>query len=140
MAKIKQITVQTIVNEPIEKVWESFTNPKHIIKWNQASEDWHCPRAQNDLRVGGRFVSRMEAKDGSDGFDFTGVYDAVVLHKKIAYTMDDGREVEVVFEELGNSTAITTIFETEKQNTLEMQRSGWQSVLDSFKNYTEALK
>lgn len=135
---MEKITVQGIINEPVEKVWDAFTKPEHITKWNHASEDWHCPRAENDLRAGGRFTSRMEAKDGSEGFDFTGVYDEVVPQKKIAYTMDDGRKAQVMFEEMGNSTAVTTTFDPENENPLEMQKAGWQAILDTFKTYTEA--
>jgi uncharacterized protein YndB with AHSA1/START domain len=135
---MEKITVQGIINESVEKVWDIFTKPEHITKWNHASEDWHCPRAENDLRAGGRFTSRMEAKDGSEGFDFTGVYDEVVPRKKIAYTMDDGRKAQVMFEEMGNSTAVTTTFDPENENPLEMQKAGWQAILDTFKTYTEA--
>lgn len=135
---MEKITVQGIINESVEKVWDIFTKPEHITKWNHASEDWHCPRAENDLRAGGRFTSRMEAKDGSEGFDFTGVYDEVVPQKKIAYTMDDGRKAQVMFEEMGNSTAVTTTFDPENENPLEMQKAGWQAILDTFKTYTEA--
>jgi uncharacterized protein YndB with AHSA1/START domain len=138
----EKITVQIIVNEPIEKVWDSFTNPKHIVHWNYASPDWRCPKAENDLRAGGRFMSRMEAKDESDGFDFSGTYTEVIPHKLITYTMDgeDKRMVREEFEEIGNSTAITITFDIENINSLDMQRGGWQAILENFKNYTENLK
>ena len=136
---MEKITVQIIVNEPVEKVWDSYTNPKHIVKWNQASPDWHSPRAENDLKVGGRFITRMEAKDGSAGFDFGGVYTEVTPMKSFAYIMDDKRNVTVAFEEMGNSTSITVTFDPENENPIEMQRGGWQAILESFKKYTEAL-
>ena len=131
------ITVKTTVNAPIEKVWACWTEPEHIKQWNNASADWHTPRAENDLRVGGRFNSRMEAKDGSAGFDFTGVYTDVKEHERIAYTMGDGRKVTVSFESNGSETHITETFDPETENSEEMQRAGWQAILDNFKHYTE---
>ena len=131
------ITVATTVNAPVAKVWEFWTNPKHITNWNNASDDWHTPRAENDLRVGGKFLSRMEAKDGSMGFDFNGVYDEVKTNELIAYTIEDGRKVKINLEDLGNETNITETFEAENENSVELQRGGWQSILDNFKKYTE---
>ena len=133
------ITIETTVNAPVEKVWDSFTKPEHITKWNAASEDWHTPRAENDLRPGGKFSSRMEAKDGSYGFDFGGVYDDVVTHQLIKYTMGDDRKVQVDFIPGENGVRIVESFEAEKTNSEEMQRNGWQAILDNFKKYTEAL-
>ena len=134
------ITVATTVNAPVAKVWEFWTNPKHITNWNNASDDWHTPRAENDLRVGGKFLSRMEAKDGSMGFDFNGVYDEMKTNELIVYTMEDGRKVKINFEDLGNETNITETFEAENENSVELQRGGWQSILDNFKKYTEENK
>ena len=131
------ITVQATITAPIEKIWEHWTEPKHIIKWNNASDDWHTPRAENDLRVGGKFLSRMEAKDGSFGFDFEGVYDEVKNNEVIAYTMADGRKVKTIFISQGNSTKLITTFEAETENPIEIQRGGWQAILDNFKKYTE---
>jgi len=131
------ITVETTVNAPVAKVWEYFTKPEHITQWNNASDDWHTPRAENDLRTGGNFVYRMEAKDGSFGFDFGGVYDAVTTNEYIEYTMDDGRKVTVTFAEDGNAAKVTESFEAEEMNSAEMQKSGWQAILDNFKKYTE---
>ena len=132
-----KIKIETTVESDADKVWEYWTNPEHITKWNHASDDWHSPRGINDLREGGRFNIRMEAKDGSSGFDFEGEYTEVVPNQKISYIMDDGRKVEIVFEDLGNKTRVTESFDPESENSLEMQRSGWQAILDNFKKYTE---
>lgn len=132
-----KITVSATIQAPIQKVWAYWNDPKHIGEWNQASEDWHCPHAENDLRAGGKFSSRMEAKDGSIGFDFGGIYDEVKEHETIRYTIGDGRKVVVLFAANGNQTRITEIFEAENQNPADMQRDGWQAILNSFKGYTE---
>ena len=134
------ITIKATVNAPLEKVWNAWSNPDDIIKWNSASDDWHTPKAENDLRTGGKFLSRMEAKDGSWGFDFGGVYDNVEKHKVIEYTMGDGRKVKVTFTGNGNTTEVVETFDPESENSIEMQRNGWQSILDNFKKYTESLK
>ncbi len=134
-----QLTVQTTVAAPAEKVWDSFTNPEHITQWCQASDDWHAPYAENDIRTGGKFKTTMAAKDGSFSFDFEGVYDHVALHQSIAYTMSDGRKVTVLFNSDGTNTTVTETFEPEQQNPVEMQQGGWQAILDSFKKYTESL-
>ena len=134
-----KITVTTTVNAPVEKVWEIWGQPEHIIKWNSASPDWHTPRAENDLRTGGQFSSRMEAKDGSMGFDFGGVYDEVKPHERIAYTLGDGRQVEVNFKQSGTGTEVVETFDAEGTNPVEMQRAGWQAILDNFKSYTESI-
>jgi uncharacterized protein YndB with AHSA1/START domain len=131
------ITIDAIVNAPVEKVWKFWTETGHITKWNFASDDWHSPYAENDLKVGGKFLSRMEAKDGSFGFDFGGIYDEVKVHELIAYTLGDGRNVKINFSSEGNATKIVTNFEAENVNTIEMQRGGWQSILNNFKKYTE---
>jgi uncharacterized protein YndB with AHSA1/START domain len=133
----KSITVQTLVNAPVEKTWRYFTEPDHITKWAFASDDWHAPRAENDLRKGGRFLTAMAAKDGSAAFDFTGVYDHVVPHKEIRYTIEDGRKVSIAFEAKGNATQVTETFEPENENPLEMQRGGWQAFLDNFRKHVE---
>lgn len=132
------ITVQATVNAPVEKVWEFWTKPEHITQWNNASDDWHTPRAENDLREGGSFVSRMEAKDGSFGFDFGGVYTKVNTNEHIAYTMGDTRRVEVEFKAAGNSTEVIESFEAESTHSIEMQRGGWQAILNNFKKYAES--
>ncbi|SEC80630.1 SRPBCC family protein [Paenibacillus sp. GP183] len=132
------ITVETTVHAPVEKVWKSWTEPNHIIKWNSPSDDWHTPFAENDLRAGGKFLSRMEAKDGSFGFDFSGVYDEVRMNEVISYTLDDGRKVNINFIDQGNETKIIEVFEAENSNPMEMQEKGWQAILDNFKKYTES--
>jgi uncharacterized protein YndB with AHSA1/START domain len=132
------ITVGTEINAPVEKVWRLWNEPSHITRWCSATPEWHTPRAENDLRPGGKFCSRMEARDGSMGFDFGGTYDAVDHHKKIAYTMDDGRRTEVQFISKGrNRTEVKETFDAESQNPVDMQRAGWQAILDNFKKYTE---
>ncbi len=133
------ITVESTVNAPAEKVWETWTMPEHITRWNSASDDWHSPRAENDVREGGTFNIRMEAKDGSFGFDFGGVYDVVKKQEHIAYTMGDGRKVDVKFSENGGKTTVTEKFEAEDTNPHELQRGGWQAILDNFKKYTETI-
>lgn len=134
----QKITVETSVKAPIEKVWNVWTTPEHIMQWNNASPDWHTPKAENDLRKGGKFVSRMEAKDGSFGFEFWGIYDEVDHLALISYTMGDGRKAEVSFSAEGNQTKITETFEAESENTIEMQKAGWQAILDNFKKYAES--
>lgn len=136
MPKTK-ITVQTTVSAGIQKVWDSWTLPEHITNWNAASDDWHCPAATNDLRKGGRFCATMAAKDGSMSFDFEGLYDEVIHHQKIAYSLADGRQISVLFEPFGDKTRIIETFDAENENSIEMQRAGWQSILDHFKDYTE---
>lgn len=132
------VTTACTVHAPVEKVWEYYTGPKHITQWNNASDDWCTPRAENDLRQGGRFTFRMEAKDGSFGFDFGGAYDTVTPDKYIAYTLDDGRKVTISFAATGDSTTVTEVFEAETTNPVDMQKAGWQAILDNFKKYTEA--
>lgn len=139
MSKFEKITVEALVNKSKSEVWTIWNDPEHIIKWNQASEDWHSPRSENDLRVGGRFLTRMESKDGSMGFDFGGIYNEVSEHKKIRYTMDDGREVENLFIDVQDNTKLVVTFDAENHNPMEMQKNGWQAILNSFKSYAEAL-
>lgn len=131
------ITVETTILADINKVWDYWTKPEHITKWNFADDSWHCPRAENDLRAGGKYGARMEAKDGSFGFDFEAVYDEVIDNEKIAYTMADGRRATTTFEDLGDKTKINIVFDAEDENSIEMQKSGWQAILDSFKQYVE---
>lgn len=132
-----KITVAATINAPIATVWAAWNEPSQIIKWNNASPDWHTPTATNDLREGGRFNYRMEARDGSMGFDFGGKYDKIEANKTIRYTLDDGRKVETHFNEANAKTTVETTFEAEDENSVELQRNGWQGILDSFKNHLE---
>ncbi|MBU4439084.1 MAG: SRPBCC family protein [Firmicutes bacterium] len=131
------IVVEVIVNAPAELVWKYWSEPEHITQWNSASDDWFTPHAENDLRPGGKFLSRMEAKDGSFGFDFSGAYDEVKANAHIAYTLDDKRKVSIDFIAQENKTKIIERFEAENENSIELQKNGWQSILDRFKNYVE---
>jgi uncharacterized protein YndB with AHSA1/START domain len=133
-----KITVENTVNVPVEKVWHLWTTPAHITKWANASDDWHTSHAENDLKEGGRFLSRMEARDGSYGFDFGGVYDEVKTNKLIAYTLGDGRKVRIIFSGSENETQVVETFEAESENPVELQRSGWQAILNNFKKYAES--
>ena len=134
-----KITVGAAIDAPIEKVWDSYTNPNHITNWNFADESWHCPSAENDLRVGGRYFARMEAKDGSFGFDFEAIYSELVLGKSFTYDMSDGRKASVNFSENAGKTDVLVTFDAEKENPIEMQKQGWQMILDNFKSYTEKI-
>lgn len=133
-----KITVESTVQAPIQRVWDAYNSPADIVEWNAASPDWHTPRATVDLREGGRFESRMEAKDGSFGFDFGGTYTKVVPLKLIAYRMDDNREATVDFAEQGGRCVVTVTFDAESENSVEMQRQGWQAILDSFARHVFA--
>lgn len=132
------ITIQASIEAPIAKVWEKWNNPADIIQWNAASDDWHTTKAENDLRPGGTLLSRMEAKDGSMGFDFGAVYDQVITNELIEYTLGDGRKVKIVFETEGDITHVTESFEAETQNSVELQQYGWQAILNNFKKHVEA--
>lgn len=133
-----KVTVEATVNAPIEKVWQFWSGPEHITQWNFAADSWQCPSATNDLREGGNFTSRMEAKDGSFGFDFGGVYTKVEEHKAIEYAMSDGRTVQIYFYPENNTTRVVETFDAENVNDIEMQRGGWQAILNNFKKYVEA--
>lgn len=132
------ITVKVTINKGIIHVWQYWTNPIHITKWNFASTDWHAPFAENDLKVGGKFKSRMEAVDGSMGFDFEGIYDEVETHKSIAYSLGDGRKVKIIFNQIDeNTTEVIETFDAETENTIELQQAGWQAILNNFKQHAE---
>ena len=133
----QKITVNTFVRKPKEQVWEYFTLPEHITQWNFAIPEWHCPKAENNLKTDGRFTYRMEARDGSMGFDFSGTYTEVALWKELRYALDDGRTVSVMFDEGPKGTSVTETFDAEEQNSIEMQQQGWQAILDNFKIYAE---
>lgn len=135
-----KITIQTEVNASVKQVWEIWSEPKHIMRWNNASDDWHTPRAENDLRTGGNFSFTMAAKDGSFSFDFGGTYTEVKIFEKIEYKLEDDRMVEVHFIKLNDGvTQIVERFDPETENPREMQEQGWQAILNNFKKYTESL-
>ncbi|MCU0429045.1 MAG: SRPBCC family protein [Cytophagaceae bacterium] len=132
-----KITISALVAAERAKVWDYYTKPEHITKWNFAVDSWHCPSASNDMRVGGTYSARMEAKDGSFGFDFEAVYDEIIPGEKFSYTMSDSRKLEAAFIAQGPQTEVVIIFEAESENPVEMQQQGWQQILDNFKSYTE---
>lgn len=132
------ITVEANINAPVAKVWKLWNGPEHIVKWGSPSPDWHTTSARHDLKPGGTFNFRMEAKDGSMGFDFGGVYDVVRENECIEYTMGDGRKVKLTFTGNGNNTHIVENFEAENENPIEQQRTGWQAIIDNFKQYAES--
>ncbi len=133
----QRVTIQSTVAAPVDKAWQCYTEPDHIVKWNFAADTWHCPKAQNHLQKGGKFCFTMAAKDGSMSFDFEGRYDEVTLHQRIAYTMADGRKAEVVFNGNGNVTTVVCTFDPENMNPLEMQQAGWQAILNNFAKHAE---
>lgn len=134
----QKITVETLIDAPVERVWEAYSTPEDIIQWNFASDDWCCPSAEADLKVGGAYKARMEAKDGSVGFDFEAVYDEVDPQKALTMAMSDGRKARTTFESVNGKTKVTTTFDAEDQNPIDMQRDGWQAILNSFKRNVEA--
>jgi uncharacterized protein YndB with AHSA1/START domain len=135
---MEKIRVETFVNADLNKVWECFTTPEHVMNWNFASNDWHCPAASNNLVIGGSFSYTMAAKDGSFSFDFAGVYDEVIEKEQFTYSMADGRQVQVIFEEQDGGVLVIEIFDPESENPVEMQQAGWQMILDNFRKYTES--
>lgn len=135
---MQSVTISTIINAPIDEVWARWTQPEHVTQWTFASDDWESPTASNDLRVGGAFTTRMQAKDGSFGFDFGGTYTAVEEPTHIAYDMADGRHVDVCFELVDGGVRVTETFDLETENSADMQRAGWQAILENFKKYVEA--
>ena len=137
--KENAITIQVTVLANAAKAWNSLTNPEHIVNWNFASSDWHCPKSSNDVRVGGKMVSTMAARDGSMSFDFEGVYTEVREFEFLAFTMPDGREVQVRFESQGDTTNVIETFDPEDQNPLEMQRAGWFAILENYKKHAEGV-
>lgn len=133
----EKITIKANVNADADKAWQYYTQPEHITKWNFASDDWQCPWAENDMKPGGKYIARMEAKDGSMGFDFEAVYDEVNPVDSFTYTMPDGRRVDVTFTENNSSTDVTVVFDPENIHPVEFQQAGWQAILDNYKKYTE---
>ncbi|WP_209406445.1 SRPBCC family protein [Pseudozobellia sp. WGM2] len=139
-SKNPTITVQTTVKADINKVWDFWTKPDHIKNWNFATDEWYCPKAENDLIPNGKFSWRMEAKDGSMGFDFTGDYEKIIEKELITYKMSDGRLVKIDFSENGNEVTVSETFDAEGTNSDEQQRAGWQAILGNFKKYVESEK
>jgi uncharacterized protein YndB with AHSA1/START domain len=133
----KRITVQAEINAPVKEVWKKWTSPEDIFLWNFASDDWHSPHAENELFVGGTFSYRMEAKDGSVGFDFGGEYTNIKPLELIGYTLGDGRKAEIRFSMEGSKTLIVETFDAEKTNPPDLQKNGWQAILNNFKKYVE---
>lgn len=133
-----KITIETTINAPLPLVWEAWNSPDDIKQWNSAQEDWHTTHSTVDLREGGQFLSRMEAKDGSFGFDFGGEYTRIVPQERIEYRLGDGREVEIDFHTTGDNVHVRETFDAESENSAEMQRAGWQAILDNFKRHVEA--
>lgn len=138
MTQSTQITVSANINADQKKAWTYYTQPPHITNWNFASDDWQCPSATNDLTIGGIYSSRMEAKDGSFGFDFAGVYEEIIEGEKLVIKLGDGRKMTVTFNGNGNETKVDITFDAEMQNSIDMQRNGWQAILNNFKKYVEA--
>jgi len=138
MIENEKITVQTTVAVDLEKAWDAYTRPEHITQWNFADPSWHCPQAINDLRVGGRYHARMEAKDGSYGFDFEAVYTDVQPGIQFTYEFG-GRRATVLFQTHDNLTEVSVVFDPETENALELQRNGWQAILDNYRKHTESL-
>lgn len=133
----KMITIKATTQSPIEKVWKAWNDPAHVIQWNSPSPDWHTPRAENDFTEKGKFNYRMEAKDGSFGFDYSGAYDEIVPLQKIRFHLDDNRQVEVEFESTASGVNIVEKFEPETENPEDFQQAGWQAILDSFVKYVD---
>ncbi|WP_299153206.1 SRPBCC domain-containing protein [uncultured Christiangramia sp.] len=137
MASEGKIEIESKINAKLDQVWEYWTKPEHITKWNKASEDWLCPNAENDLKEGGKFKYRMESEDGKVGFDFAGTYKVVKEKEKLTYELEDGRNAEVTFSEEDGSVMIKETLDTEDENPVDQQEQGWKSILESFKTYTE---
>ena len=133
-----KITVETVAKAPLQQVWDAWNTPADIQQWNTAQDDWHTTRSTVDLREGGAFLARMEARDGSSAFDFEGTYTKVVPHRAIEYRMSDGREVQIEFAERADGVLVKETFETENENPPEVQRQGWQAILDNFARHVEA--
>jgi len=140
MTQATKISIEAVVNAPAETVWKAWNTPQHIMQWNAADPGWHCPASENDLRVQGKFKHRMQARDGSYGFDFEGRYDKVEPHREISYTMPDGRTVTTWFSEVEGKTTIKSTFDAETENSNELQRQGWQAILNNFVNYVNSNK
>jgi uncharacterized protein YndB with AHSA1/START domain len=134
---MEKITVEATIEADKIKVWDYYTNPKHIVNWNFADPSWHCPSAENDLKIGGRYCARMEARDGSFGFDFEAFYTEIIVGEGFSYEFG-GRKATVKFDHSGNKTEVVVTFEPENENPIEMQKDGWQAILNNFKDYVES--
>ena len=132
-----KIIIHTLVDADIRKAWDYYTKPEHIVNWNFASDDWCCPSAENDLRPGGKYTARMEAKDGSFGFDFAGIYKEVKEYQLLTYVLEDDRKVTTTFENMDGKTKVETTFDAEETNSLDLQKQGWSAILNNYKLYTE---
>lgn len=135
MSDTDPITVAVTVDAPPDRAWEAYTSPEAVTQWNQASPEWHCPHAEIDLRPGGRHLARMEARDGSFGFDFTGTYEEVEAPEKLVLRLDDERLSRTAFQPEGSGTRVTTVFDAEGTHSREMQKDGWQAILNSYADY-----
>jgi uncharacterized protein YndB with AHSA1/START domain len=135
--KDEKITISATVKARIDQVWKSYNQAHHIVNWNFASDDWCCPKVETDFKVGGNYMARMEAKDGSFGFDFEAIFDEILEPEKVAYTMGDGRKAEIEFKEEGEMTLVKISFDPEHTNSRELQQNGWQAILNNFKKYVE---
>ncbi|MFA5245072.1 MAG: SRPBCC domain-containing protein [Pedobacter sp.] len=138
MTEQTKIKIEAIVNAPVEKVWKLWNTPADIMKWNTADPGWHTTSSENDLRINGKFKHRMEARDGSFGFDFEGTYDNIDSYKEIGYTMPDGRTATTLFSGEADKTTLITFFDPETENDPEFQKQGWQAILNSFVMYAES--
>ena len=134
-----QITIEALVKANVEKAWDCYMQPKHITQWNFADPSWQCPSAENNMEVGGKYKARMEAKDGSFGFDFEAIYETINPPKGFSYRLGDNRLVTASFESKGDETLVRIVFDAETENPVEMQRGGWQAILNNYKHYTESL-
>ncbi len=135
----QKITVEITVNKDMDHVWKIWTRPDHILNWNHATDDWHTVRAENEIKVGGKFFYRMEAKDGNLGFDFEAHYEEVNEKQVLTYVMSDGRRARTMFQKNDFTTKVTTTFDAENENPIELQKAGWQAILNNFKTYTESI-
>ena len=134
--KLEKIQVRTSVMADIQKVWDYYTSPEHITQWNFADPSWHCPSASNDMKIGGRYVARMEARDGSSGFDFEAIYTEINILESFIYQLGE-RFAKIEFNNMNNQTEVIITFDPETENPIELQKNGWQAILNNFKNYTE---
>jgi len=134
--ELNKITIQAIVSADIKKAWDYYTQPAHITNWNFADPSWHCPKAENDMQIGGIYKARMEAKDDSFGFDFEAIYSEITKFKSFSYGFEE-RNVTVLFNDLGEQTEVIVTFDPESENPIELQRAGWQAILNNYKKYTE---